>query len=64
MRIRWHVPLPGPFTVTGGRTRRRGPGCLPWLAVALMLGLADEYPWLLIVAAVLAVAAVLLARLR
>jgi hypothetical protein len=61
MRIRWHIPLPGPFVLTGGG---RGGGCLPWLAAAVLLGLADEYPWLLAVAAVLAAVAAVLARRR
>lgn len=61
MRLGWRVPLPGPFAVygsVGGRRRGGGAGCLPWLGVMVAVGLADEYPWLLAVAAVLAVAGI------
>jgi hypothetical protein len=68
MRLGWRVPLPGPFSVygsTGGRRRRGGrSGCLPWLGVALLVGLADEHPWLWIAAGVLAVAGIALVVAR
>lgn len=46
MRLGWSVPLPGPFRLSGTawrsrrRRRRRGgsPGCLPWVALALVIG--------------------------
>ena len=46
MRIGCFVPLPGPFRVSGTiwRSRRRrgrrggNPGCLPWVALALVIG--------------------------
>jgi hypothetical protein len=46
MRIGWSVPLPGPFRVSGSvrrSRRRRGrsggtSGCLPWVALALVIG--------------------------
>jgi hypothetical protein len=67
MRLGWRVPLPGPFSVSGSvRGRRRGgrSGCLPWLGVALLVGLADEHPWLWIAASVLAVAGIALVVVR
>jgi hypothetical protein len=70
MRLGWRVPLPGPFSVygsAGGRRRGRargGSGCLPWLGVAVLVGLADEHPWLWIVAGVLAVAGIALVIAR
>lgn len=41
MRIRWAIPLPGPFYITGGGRGRGGWGCLPWLAAAVVLGYVD-----------------------
>lgn len=63
MRIRLYLPLPGPFALTGGGGRR-GPGCLPWLAAAVAVGLADMYPWLLVIPAAVVVLAVLTAWRR
>jgi len=44
MRLGCFVPLPGPFRVSGAVWRRRGrrggtSGCLPWIALALAIGL-------------------------
>lgn len=70
MRLGWRVPLPGPFSVSGsmggrrrGRARGRS-GCLPWVGLALLVGLADEHPWLWIAAGVLAVAGIALVIVR
>lgn len=64
MRIRWALPLPGPFVITsGGRRRRRHAGCLSWFAaVVAVVALAEEYSWA--ACAVGIVAALLLVRPR
>jgi hypothetical protein len=65
MRLNWRLGLPGPFSVSGSRGRRRGrSGCLPWVGLALLVGLADEHPWLWIAAGALAVAGIALVVTR
>lgn len=45
MRVRFGWPMPGPFVVTPGGSRR-GPGCGWLLIVMLMLtGLVFAHPW-------------------
>jgi hypothetical protein len=61
MRIRWGVGLPGPFVLTGDRSRHHGGAGVALLVVlaASLLGFCFEYPVLGIV--VTAVVAVLVA---
>ena len=49
MRIGWHIPLPGPFSVGGtvARSSGRGPGCLGWLIGLTVAGYAYLWPFIM-----------------
>ena len=50
MRIRFGIPLPGPFYLSSGG-KGSGSGCAMLLGAGLVIGFAIEYPWLIAVAA-------------